>query len=106
RLAEKEPTILWAHWLIAALFFMIELLPVIVKVLTSYGDQSLYEKAAAIRKQVDLDRVTAEGFRDRASIVTTADATASDPASDPGVSISDVPTQPVTRADLRESVTA
>ncbi|MGO2050573.1 MAG: DUF4407 domain-containing protein [Microbacterium sp.] len=106
RLAEKEPTILWAHWLIAALFFMIELLPVIVKVLTSYGDQSLYEKAAAIRKQVDLDRVTAEGFRDRASIVTTADAAASDSAPDPGGSISDVPTQPVTRADLRESVSA
>lgn len=70
RLSEKEPTILWAHWLIAALFFMIELLPVLVKVLTSYGDPSLYEKAAAIRKQVALDRVTAEGFRDRAEIVT------------------------------------
>ncbi|MCK3769540.1 DUF4407 domain-containing protein [Microbacterium aerolatum] len=104
RLAEKEPTIWWAHWLIAALFFMIELLPVIVKVLTSYGDPSLYEKAYAIRKQVDLDRVTAEGFRDRASIVTTADAAASDPASDPGGIDAGVPTQPLTRADLRESV--
>lgn len=70
RLSEKEPSILWAHILIAALFFMIELLPVLVKVLTSYGDPSLYEKAAAIRKQVALDRVTAEGFRDRAQIVT------------------------------------
>jgi hypothetical protein len=84
RLSEKEPTILWAHLLIAALFFMIELLPVLVKVLTSYGDPSLYEKAAAIRKQVDLDRVTAEGFRDRAAIVTTpatpaAPATAASP---------------------------
>lgn len=71
RLSEKEPTILWAHILIAALFFMIELLPVLVKVLTSYGDPNLYEKAAAIRRQVALDRVTAEGFRDRAGIVTT-----------------------------------
>ncbi|MBT2483706.1 MULTISPECIES: DUF4407 domain-containing protein [unclassified Microbacterium] len=71
RLSEKEPTILWAHILIAALFFMIELLPVLVKVLTSYGDPSLYEKAAAIRRQVALDKVTAEGFRDRADIVTT-----------------------------------
>ena len=70
RLSEKEPSILWAHILIAALFFMIELLPVLVKVLTSYGGPSLYEKAAAIRKQVALDRVTAEGFRDRAKIVT------------------------------------
>ncbi|WP_314096356.1 DUF4407 domain-containing protein [Microbacterium foliorum] len=85
RLSEKEPTILWAHILIAALFFMIELLPVLVKVLTSYGDPSLYEKAAAIRKQVALDRVTAEGFRDRAAIVTeqsqgmTADAAIGEP---------------------------
>lgn len=71
RLSEKEPTILWAHILIAALFFMIELLPVLVKVLTSYGDPSLYEKAAAIRRQVALDKVTADGFRDRADIVTT-----------------------------------
>ncbi|GAA5146580.1 hypothetical protein GCM10025768_05380 [Microbacterium pseudoresistens] len=70
RLAEKDATIFWAHWLIAALFFMIELLPVLVKVLTSYGDPSLYEKAAAVRKQVDLDRVNADGFRDRATIVT------------------------------------
>jgi len=116
RLAEKEPTIWWAHWLIAALFFMIELLPVIVKVLTSYGDPSLYEKAHAIRKQVDLDRVTAEGFRDRASIMTAPDAaasasstvSASSPASasapEPGGDPGDSPTQPLTRADLRDSV--
>ncbi|WP_067195446.1 DUF4407 domain-containing protein [Microbacterium sp. XT11] len=76
RLSEKEPTILWAHWLIAALFFMIELLPVLVKVLTSYGEPTLYERAAAIRKQVDLDKVTAEGFRDRADIVTASSASA------------------------------
>ena len=113
RLAEKEPTIFWAHWLIAALFFMIELLPVLVKVLTSYGDPSLYEKAHAIRKQVDLDRVTAEGFRDRASIVTadasvsaaeTASAAASAPDAASAPETSDAPTQPVTRADLRDSV--
>ncbi|UUT34555.1 DUF4407 domain-containing protein [Microbacterium elymi] len=58
RLSQKEPTLAWAHWLIAALFFMIELLPVLVKVLTSYGDPSLYEKADALRRQVALDRVT------------------------------------------------
>ncbi|MFJ2369058.1 DUF4407 domain-containing protein [Microbacterium sp. NPDC087665] len=81
RLSEKEPTILWAHILIAALFFMIELLPVLVKVLTSYGEPSLYEKAAAIRKQVALDRVTAEGFRDRAAIVTAPASQVATPAS-------------------------
>lgn len=104
RLAEKEPTIWWAHWLIAALFFMIELLPVIVKVLTSFGDPTLYEKAAAIRKQVDLDRVTAEGFRDRAAIVTASDAAASAPAagSSSPAEPTDAPTEPLTRAGLRE----
>ncbi|MDQ0642953.1 DUF4407 domain-containing protein [Microbacterium murale] len=70
RLSEKEPAILWAHWLIAALFFMIELLPVLVKVLTSFGEPTLYERTVAIRKQVALDKVTADGFRDRAQIVT------------------------------------
>ncbi len=73
-LAEKEPAIGWAHWLIAALFFMIELLPVLVKVLTSFGDPSVYERAAAVRKKVDLDRIDADGFRDRADIVTESAA--------------------------------
>lgn len=71
-LGEKEPALKWAHWLIAALFFMIELLPVLVKVLTSHGEKSLYEKAADIGAQVDLDRATAEGFRQRAAIATGA----------------------------------
>lgn len=69
RLSAKEPVLGFAHWLIAALFFMIELLPVIVKVLTSWGDPSLYEKAETIAKQVELDRVTSRGYRDRAAII-------------------------------------
>lgn len=68
RLGEKEPILKWAHLLIAVLFFMIELLPVIVKVLTSYGDPSLYEKADAMRRTVVLDRVTARTWRERADI--------------------------------------
>nr|WP_274636911.1 DUF4407 domain-containing protein [Microbacterium bovistercoris] len=68
RLSQKEPTLAWAHWLIAALFFMIELLPVLVKVLTSYGDPSLYEKADALRRQVALDRVTSRSWNERAGI--------------------------------------
>ncbi|WP_341955606.1 DUF4407 domain-containing protein [Microbacterium sp. LWH13-1.2] len=94
RLSEKEPTILWAHILIAALFFMIELLPVLVKVLTSYGDPSLYEKAAAIRKQVALDKVTAEGFRDRAAIVNVQSQ---------GIQADASPTEPQTRAERKEA---
>ncbi|MGD2202846.1 DUF4407 domain-containing protein [Microbacterium maritypicum] len=97
RLSEKEPSILWAHILIAALFFMIELLPVLVKVLTSYGDPSLYEKAAAIRKQVALDRVTAEGFRDRAKIVTDQSQEVQAEASSG---------EPQTRAERREAAEA
>jgi hypothetical protein len=100
RLSEKEPTILWAHWLIAALFFMIELLPVLVKVLTSYGEPTLYEKAAAIRKQVALDKVTAEGFRDRADIVATqskaVDTAAADATAD--VAPEPAPAQPAVPA--------
>ncbi|WP_194762478.1 DUF4407 domain-containing protein [Microbacterium sp. UFMG61] len=92
RLSEKEPTILWAHILIAALFFMIELLPVLVKVLTSYGDPSLYEKALAIRKQVALDKVTAEGFRDRAAIVNEQSQ---------GIQADASPAEPQTRAERR-----
>jgi hypothetical protein len=69
RLAAREPALATAHWLIAALFFMIELLPVLVKTLTSYGDPSLYEKADAMKRQVALDRVTASTWRERAAIV-------------------------------------
>ncbi|MFK4807676.1 DUF4407 domain-containing protein [Microbacterium sp. ZW CA_36] len=68
RLSQREPILSWAHWLIAGLFFMIELLPVLVKVLTSYGQPSLYEQADALRRQVALDRVTARSWRERADI--------------------------------------
>ncbi|MFG6503957.1 DUF4407 domain-containing protein [Microbacterium sp. P05] len=73
RLSQREPVLAWAHWLIAALFFMIELLPVLVKVLTSFGDPSVYEKAEALRRQVALDRVTARTWRARAAIATERD---------------------------------
>jgi hypothetical protein len=74
RLSHREPTLAWAHWLIAVLFFMIELLPVLVKVLTSWGEPSLYEKADALRRQVALDRVTARSWRERAEIAQGRDA--------------------------------
>lgn len=78
RLSEREPTLRWAHWLIAALFFMIELLPVLVKVLTGFGGPSLYEKAERMRTQIALDRVTARTFRKRADVI--ADEAARVPA--------------------------
>lgn len=74
RLSQREPTLAWAHWLIAGLFFMIELLPVLVKVLTSYGEPSLYEQADGLRRQVALDRVTARSWRERADIAQGAEA--------------------------------
>lgn len=73
-LSQREPVLAWAHWLIAALFFMIELLPVLVKVLTSWGEPSLYERADALRRQVALDRITARSYRERADIVAGAQA--------------------------------
>ncbi|MBB3157898.1 hypothetical protein FHS07_001582 [Microbacterium proteolyticum] len=69
RLSDREPVLRWAHYLIAALFFMIELLPVIVKVLTSFGGPSLYEKAEKMRGQIALDRVSARTYRKRADII-------------------------------------
>jgi len=69
RLSEREPSLRWAHYLIAALFFMIELLPVLVKVLTGFGGPSLYERAEKMRGQIALDRVTARTFRKRADII-------------------------------------
>ncbi|WP_438354425.1 DUF4407 domain-containing protein [Microbacterium sp. CJ88] len=75
RLSQREPTLAWAHWLIAALFFMIELLPVLVKVLTSFGAPSLYEKADDLRRQVALDRVTARTFHRRAQAIAATPAT-------------------------------
>ena len=69
RLSDREPTLRSAHYLIAALFFMIELLPVLVKVLTGFGGPSLYEKAEKMRGQIALDRVSARTFRRRADII-------------------------------------
>ena len=74
RLSAREPALAWAHWLIAGLFFMIELLPVLVKVLTSYGEPTLYERAEAMQRQVDLDRVSARTWRERAAIATAKTA--------------------------------
>jgi hypothetical protein len=74
RLSHQQPVLAWAHWLIAGLFFMIELLPVLVKVLTSYGEPTLYEKADALRRQVALDRVTARSWRERADVAQGAEA--------------------------------
>lgn len=77
-LSAKEPTLGFAHWMIAALFFMIELLPVLVKVLTSHGQPSLYEETLEARRQVESDRMRANAFRDRADIAigTTAPVSA------------------------------
>lgn len=60
RLGEREPTLAWAHWLIAGLFFMIELLPVLVKVLTSWGNPSIYEEVERVVTRVKLDDVRAD----------------------------------------------
>lgn len=87
RLSDREPVLRWAHWLIAALFFMIELLPVLVKVLTGFGGPSLYERAEKMRGQIALDRVTARTFRKRADVIVDeakrVPADERDPAAEP-----------------------
>ena len=59
------------------------------------------ETGALVENVRSGDRVTAEGFRDRAAIVTSADAASGSSARsgtpDPA------PTEPLTRADIRET---
>ncbi|PPF25752.1 DUF4407 domain-containing protein [Rathayibacter sp. AY1F7] len=64
-LSERDPALAWAHRLIAGLFFMIELLPVLVKVLTSYGDRSLYEEVEDLNKRSSIDAAKVERNHDR-----------------------------------------
>lgn len=54
-LGEESPMASLAHWAVAGLFFMIELLPVLVKVLTSIGPPSLYDRISELEDKSTLD---------------------------------------------------
>jgi hypothetical protein len=51
RLSDREPTIAAAHWLVWALFLLIELLPVISKTFQIMGPPSLYERLVRARDE-------------------------------------------------------
>jgi hypothetical protein len=42
--SDSDPTLAWAHWIVTALFFVIEILPVSVKCLLLIGTQTPYER--------------------------------------------------------------
>jgi hypothetical protein len=51
RASEESPTLRWAHWLLAALFCMIELMPVLAKVMWSFGKRAgAYEQVLALEE--------------------------------------------------------
>jgi hypothetical protein len=63
--SNSDPTLAWAHWIVTALFFVIEILPVSIKCLLLIGPQTAYEQIlekrgeAAIRQAaVKLDART------------------------------------------------
>jgi hypothetical protein len=75
-LGETNPLMNAAHWAIGALFFMIELLPVIVKIMLSSGPPSLYERVrkldgdsladeAKVRRNADRRRIEEESKKRR-----------------------------------------
>lgn len=67
-LGKESRTLLFAHLAIALLFMMIELLPVIVKTLTSFGLPSLYEEVERQEREVRIDEVKQARSEARARI--------------------------------------
>ncbi|MFS0792779.1 DUF4407 domain-containing protein [Microbacterium sp. 1P10AE] len=56
RETEGSPIIGWAHFALATLFFMFEILPVVSKSVMAYGDKSLYEQVEAMDKASMVER--------------------------------------------------
>lgn len=55
RIGSTSPVANEAHWAVASLFFMIELLPVLVKSLTSLGPPSLYDRISDLADESTYD---------------------------------------------------
>ena len=47
-LGRTSSSAFWAHWAVAALLFMIELLPVLVKLLMAFGTPTLYDRVSEL----------------------------------------------------------
>jgi len=67
-LGETNPLMNAAHWAIAGLFFMIELLPVIVKFMLNWGPPSLYERVKKLDGESLLDEAKVRRNADRRRI--------------------------------------
>lgn len=58
RVGDQNSALRIAHLLVAALFFLIEILPVVVKILMNLGSPSAYDLAAGLKDEELRDRVT------------------------------------------------
>jgi hypothetical protein len=58
RISSKSPSAKTAHWAVAALLFMIELLPVLVKLLSSIGPPTVYDRISELNDTSSLDAAT------------------------------------------------
>lgn len=54
----------WAHWMVAALFMLIELLPVLVKTMTAFRGESQYDRVFKRLQDDELDDAS-QGFDER-----------------------------------------
>jgi hypothetical protein len=68
RIGEDNSSAKWAHYAVAALLFMIELLPVLVKLLTSIGPPSLYDRISKLDDDSTIDEATRHRAEDRRRI--------------------------------------
>lgn len=57
-LSGRNSSAFWAHWAVAALLFMIELLPVLVKFLTTLGPPALYDRISDLEDDTSYDNAT------------------------------------------------
>lgn len=68
RLGDASSMAGWAHLAVAGLFFMIELLPVLVKLLTSMGPPSLYDRISELEEKSVYDDAIQRRNHDRRRI--------------------------------------
>jgi hypothetical protein len=68
RIGHDNPSARWAHLAVAGLLFMIELLPVLVKLLTSLGPPSIYDQISDLEDNSTIDEATRRRHEDRRRI--------------------------------------
>ena len=63
QLGDQNSVAALTHWAVAGLFFMIEVLPVLVKLLTGSGPKSAYERVREMAEDADVDNAKIEHRR-------------------------------------------